>query len=91
MDAPLEWLAQMEQFVAEAKLYTDAELGFHCDESLRPLVSSDKWHEVIQAILVQLARQGDRIEAKLGMVESLEKAKGPDVNAPASAIPPPTA
>jgi hypothetical protein len=63
------------------KLYTDAELGFHCDESLRDDVSSVHFAKVIQGLLVQIARQNERIMQKLEIVGPIDPGPPPDPTA----------
>jgi hypothetical protein len=50
---------------APLKPFTDAELGFRADEGLRDQISSDDPGVVHNAMLVQIARIGDRILKKL--------------------------
>lgn len=57
--------ASSREHEAPPKLATDAELGFTADEDLRPALSGYDLTRFHNAMLLQIARNGDRILKKL--------------------------
>ena len=58
--APRQWLAELEN-ASVPEPFTNEQLGFECDEQLRGLISSFSYNESTNALLIQIARQNQRI------------------------------